>query len=1135
MIDQPGTLETLATELGVALSSLEGVLTPQNAAALFVELGLDAAPDLTGDAGFTQKLDNAAQRAGALVPAIDAISEARDGNNDLAAVQAVRDLLTAIAGLATALDEIAADLVRATPALPQAADLQAFALTFVGRLLGDAVVSYLETAHPFLRRVLSSLAIVEINTATITVGDATTTIARKKLRLDRVTRLLNDPLSVFHEAYGWGANGFDGKALFANARDVFDTLVPIATKHDADEDGPADLDLFGFLVRVAGDAAPPGLEGQIFADPTGQTDQTLAQFTEACRVALQIEGAMADGLALRLLPSAKLEVRAGSNIAGRVALIILGESADPNESFVLLGEGGGTRLQAAHVSAGLVADLAYDVAAEKSKTDFRFEAKCTQGELLIDPSGFDGLLASVLPSDGVRAKFEVGLVLSAGRGLTFNGTGGLEATFPVGLSLGAVTVPMVHMKLGASDSGLAAEVSASVGLSIGPVHALVDRVGMTTVVTFPKEGGNLAVVDLDCRFKPPSGIGLTIDDAGIVGGGFLDHDDAKQEYAGLLQLEFHSYKFTAFGLLATILPTGPGYSLIAMVDAEFPPIQLGFGFTLDGAGGLFGVHRIASVDGLRAALAANTLSNLLFPKNPIANAPQLLTELDTLFPAAPGRFVFGPIVRIEWGEAALLTLELALVLELPAPVRLVLIAEVTVLLPTPDEKLIEIHLSALGRADFGTSEGALDAVLHDSRLMGFTLHGGMALRVNWAGRKTFLLAVGGVHPKFQLPPGFPKLDRVGISMPSGNITTLNLDGYLAVTSNTLQIGAHVNIYVGVDDFGISGYLNFDTLIQRHPFHFDGDISGGIALSFEGDDIMALNLAGSLVGPAPWHAAGSVSFDFCWCTVTKSFSHTFGDSAEVPAVGQVDVGQLLRAALGDARNFAALFAPDISALVTLTTPVSAAAVVLAHPSTRLSVHQTVVPLGLAITQYGGSVPLGDTRFDITSVSVDGIAQTQPLTSVLDDFAPAQFLTLSDDDKLASPSFEQFVAGVEFDGTTIFGAPMTRAVDYETWLVDTPDGPMREESGVPAPLPLSVLAGVLVEGFASRGRFAGPHRVVMPRDLAFVVATSDQLTGSDVGASTGSSYSQARAALDAELALHPERNGSLLIAAHYEVAA
>lgn len=795
----------------------------------------------------------------------------------------------------------------------------------------------------------------------------------------------------------------------------------------------------------------------------------------------------------------------------------------------------GTRLEVGGAS------FLTDIAVDQTSFLYSVAADVSSSTLVLAPGDGDGFLQRVLPPEGVKAPFALGLTWSNKAGLAFRGSGGLDTTLPVGLSIrDMVTVPTIHLSLQAGETGLAAEVSASVGLSIGPVQALVDRVGMTTTVAFPKDGGNLGVVDLALGFKPPSGVGLVIDTAGVSGGGFLNHDEAKQEYAGLLQLTFHTRKLTAFGLIATILPTGPGYSLIAMVDADFPPIQLGLGFMLTGAGGLMGVHRTANVDAMRTALTAHTLSNLLFPKDPIANAPQLLTELDTLFPPANGRFLFGPLARIEWGTPALLTVDLALVLELPDPIRLVLIAELTVLLPRPDEKLIEIHVSAVGAIDFGASTGSLDAVLHDSRLMKSTLHGAMALRVAWAGKKTVLLAVGGVHPKFQLPPGFPKLDRIGISMPSsGHITKLNLDGYLAITTCTLQIGAHVDIFVGVDGFGISGYLSFDTLIQRHPFHFDGDISGGVTLSVDGHDVMALRLSGSLTGPGPWHAAGSVSFDVAWWTVTKSFAETFGDAADGPPPERIDVGQLLRTALADARNFAAQ--PfEASGLVSLKMPVTATTGVLAHPGASLSVHQTVVPLGLNIAKYGGADPLRETRFDITGVTVDGA--TQQVTPVLDDFAPAQFLTLSDDDKLASPSFERLAAGVELDGETIFGAPMTRTVAYQTFLVDTLDGPLREEGGLPNPLPLGVLTGVLVDGSAGRsqlartgkGRYAGPRHVVMPAELDFVVATSDQLTVAAVGASAGLSYSQARAALDAELAQHPERAGALLVAARYELA-
>src|SRR4051812_46199833 len=104
MADSPGTLESLAEELGLALASLEGVLTPSNATVLFAELGLDAPPNLTGDAGFTQKLEDAAQQAAALFPDIQAISTARDGDDSEAVAQAIGRLINAIAQFVRALD-----------------------------------------------------------------------------------------------------------------------------------------------------------------------------------------------------------------------------------------------------------------------------------------------------------------------------------------------------------------------------------------------------------------------------------------------------------------------------------------------------------------------------------------------------------------------------------------------------------------------------------------------------------------------------------------------------------------------------------------------------------------------------------------------------------------------------------------------------------------------------------------------------------------------------------------------------------------------------------------------------------------------------------------------------------------------
>ena len=171
---------------------------------------------------------------------------------------------------------------------------------------------------------------------------------------------------------------------------------------------------------------------------------------------------------------------------------------------------------------------------------------------------------------------------------------------------------------------------------------------------------------------------------------------------------------------------------------------------------------------------------------------------------------------------------------------------------------------------------ALDATLFDSKLIGFTLTGGMALRVIWSGQREFLLAIGGFHPQFTPPSGFPSLQRITIDMPSNSISKLRLAAYLALTSNTVQFGANLDVFIGVDGFGLAGHLGFDAMLQIDPFHFDADISGSVALMAGGDDLMSVGLDASLSGPAPWHIAGDFKVHILFfLSVHKSFSYHVG--------------------------------------------------------------------------------------------------------------------------------------------------------------------------------------------------------------------------------------------------------------------
>src|SRR5262249_53766549 len=149
-------------------------------------------------------------------------------------------------------------------------------------------------------------------------------------------------------------------------------------------------------------------------------------------------------------------------------------------------------------------------------------------------------------------------------------------------------------------SGTTLVAAATGGLVFGPFLASVDQLGLKTRLDITKPGA-LGSVDLTFGFKPPSGIGIAIKAPEVVGGGYLFFDAQKEQYAGVLQLELaETIAVKAIGLLTTRMPDGSkDFSLLVLITAEgFTPIELGFGFTLTGIGGLLGVNRTASVETL---------------------------------------------------------------------------------------------------------------------------------------------------------------------------------------------------------------------------------------------------------------------------------------------------------------------------------------------------------------------------------------------------------------------------------------------------------------------------------------------------------------------------------------------------------
>jgi hypothetical protein len=695
-----------------------------------------------------------------------------------------------------------------------------------------------------------------------------------------------------------------------------------------------------------------------------------------------------------------------------------------------------------------------------------------QARMALAGSDGDGFLASVLPAQGLSTELDFTLGWSSQTGVHFGGHAGLDAYWPLNTSIGPLTLGAIRMGIATEDDRIAAHAAFDPGLTIGPVAIQIESVGITAGLSFPEGGGNLGVADLALRFKPPTGLGLAIAAPGVVGGGYLGFDPQRAEYAGILQLELADrIAIKAIGLLTTRLPDGSkGYSLLILLTAEgFAPIPLGLGFTLTGLGGLLGLQRTVSTSTLREGLKTGTLNSILFPVDPLRNAPQLLSDLRRVFPPTAGRHVFGPMVQLRWGTPTLLTLELALLLELPAPFRLIVLGRLQVLLPNQAQPLIQIRMDALGVLDVSAGTVSLDATLYDSRILQFTLTGDMALRAGWGRQPQFVLAIGGFHPRFAAPPGLPALTRLALSLADGDTLQLRCEAYLAVTSNTVQFGARVDLHAAGGGFSFDGRLGFDALMQLAPLAFQVDVGAALALRYRGRLLMGISFHGSLAGPTPWQVQGKATIKILFFKVSVRFERQFGSKEAPPLPAAVDVVAQVAAALADRRNWSGTLPRDEPPVVTLREGAPTTTGPLrVHPLAELTVRERIAPLHRRLTKMG-TAPLvgGPTTVTVTATGSGPTALPWRTTPVQEPFAVAQFEDLREDEQLARPSFEPLEAGLTFALDEVAAddeAGLTTPIVYETLVIDPTRPPERPRPGYT--LSAAVLASVAPFGAAGQ---------------------------------------------------------------------
>ena len=665
--------------------------------------------------------------------------------------------------------------------------------------------------------------------------------------------------------------------------------------------------------------------------------------------------------------------------------------------------------------------------------DAGFEVGIDAVRLVISGNDGDGFISKII-GDGITAEADLTIGVSKARGVYFEGSGGLEIQVPAHISLGPLEVQGIILALKIKDGDFDLEAGADAKLSLGPLAGVVENIGVTATLTFPDDGGNLGPADLSVGFKPPNGVGLSIDAGVVKGGGYLYFDFDNERYAGALELVFSEFlTLKAIGLITTRMPDGSkGFSLLVIITAEFgSPIQLGFGFTLSGVGGLVGLNRTMRLQPLAEGMRTGAVNSVMFPTNVVENAPRIISDLRNFFPPHVGIFLIGPMAKLGWGTPNLLTLSMGIIIEIPG--NIAILGVLKLILPDEKAALLVLQVNFIGAIEFDKKRAWFFASLFESRVLFITIEGEMGILVAWGSDANFVVSVGGFHPAFKPPPlPFPNPKRIAVNILNTSVAKIRVEGYFAVTSNTVQFGARAELFFGLSAFKIEGHIAFDALFQFSPFYMIIEISASLSVKVFGIGLFSVRMRGSLEGPTPWHVEGTGSISLLFFDIDVDFSKTWGEEEDT-TLPPIEVMPLLKAELEKLENWKANVPAANKILVSLRELEGDEGLVL-HPVGTLEVSQRAVPLDLTLDKVGAQKPSDANIFSL-SISGGGLASKGEKD---ESFAMAQFKNMSDSKKLSSPAYEPQAGGLELsvDGEQLrSGSAIKRVVRYEQIIIDS----------------------------------------------------------------------------------------------------
>jgi hypothetical protein len=577
-----------------------------------------------------------------------------------------------------------------------------------------------------------------------------------------------------------------------------------------------------------------------------------------------------------------------------------------------------------------------------------------------------------------------------------------------------------------SPNGLVSlDILSSASFTVPGFRASIDRfgAGFEIALNFDADpdaaGEDLGLFSITPKYRPVTSLAAEIDLPPVSGGGYLELTG--NELRGAFAASLGVISVNALTVMEL-----DRFSLLVLMAAEFlPPLQLSFGFTLVGVGGIVGINRGVDDNALGDAMRNGDLSLLFFPRDPVSEAPRILDIADRCFPYRPGEVLVGPMIKVGWGTPTMLSATLAVIVS-SSEARAILLGRLAVMLPAEAAPLFS--LQALVKGDVDQWGVRIDATLINSRIMAMPVDGDISLRmITGPDEPLFAISAGGFYPGFAPPEGMGGMRRLSIDLSPNPIMTLRAEAYLAITTNSIQFGANVQLHIGVDGYGIHGQVRIDAFINYDPFCFEVSFQASVSIECADFDIASIRLNGTIGGPARWSLSGHATIEILFFDIDIDIPRIeWGAHQKLRIVGR-DPLVVLRQAIAEQDNWV-VATPEVSRIVRLRN--DRAGTRLCHPLGGIAFKQNNIPLETEITLVDGISLEAPVTLHLARHGEAGSG-----TQLTEKFIPDRFFKLDDNQRLARSGYRDLPAGLDLSPPGVaIGPECSCSDDYEIKILE-----------------------------------------------------------------------------------------------------